>query len=84
MLKAFNAECNKYIENTNVNAPYKAINNIYKSAMEINKIGESVRLTINPVYLDNKIKLVDLVAEYKTRKKLEAEIIKEQVKAEKN
>lgn len=83
MLKAFNAECNKYIENTNVNAPYKAINNIYKSAMEINKIGESVRLTINPVYLDNKIKLVDLVAEYKTRKKLEAEIIKEQVKAEK-
>lgn len=83
MLKAFNAECNKYIENTNVNAPYKAINNIYKSAMEINKIGESVRLTINPVYLDNKVKLVDLVAEYKTRKKLEAEIIKEQVKAEK-
>lgn len=81
-LRAFNSECEAAIANVrwnNVNAMHKRIDT---AAEQIDKANASMNITINPAYLDLKLKELRLTHEYREKQKTEKEERAELARAE--
>jgi hypothetical protein len=72
-LRAFNGECESLIAKVKWNNVNQMKERIKKSFETINKIGESQTVTIQPEYLDLKLKELTLEYEYQLKKQKEKE-----------
>lgn len=72
-LRAFNGECESLIAKVKWNNVNQIRERIKKSFETINKIGESQKVTIEPEYLDLKLKELTLEYEYQLKKQKEKE-----------
>jgi len=72
-LRAFNGECESLISKVKWNNVNQMRERIKKSFETINKIGESQTVSIQPGYLDLKIKELNLEYEYQLKKQKEKE-----------
>jgi hypothetical protein len=72
-LRAFNGECESLIAKVKWNNVNQMKERIKKSFETINKIGESQKVTIEPEYLDLKLKELTLEYEYQLKKQKEKE-----------
>ena len=76
MLRAFNGECDAIIMKANFNNIEQLEKRIRKSAEEITKIGQRMRISIRPSYVDLKVEELHVAYEYELFKEQEKERIR--------
>ena len=73
LLRAFNTECDELVNKVKYTNFDLSLNRIYKSAEAISKLGSVMNISINPAYLDLKVKELRLAFEYQQKKHEEKE-----------
>lgn len=73
LLRAFNTECDELVNKVKYTNFDISLNRIYKSAEAISKLGSVMNISINPAYLDLKVKELRLAFEYQQKKHEEKE-----------
>ncbi|MCA5011926.1 MULTISPECIES: DUF4041 domain-containing protein [unclassified Enterococcus] len=78
ILRSFNNECEASINKIKYNNLTNAEKRIYKSFEQLNKLNQSVRVSLSDQYLDLKIQELHLAYEYEQKKQEEKEELREQ------
>lgn len=73
LLRAFNNECDELVSKVKYTNFDASLNKIYKSAETISKLGITMSISINKLYVDLKVKELRLAFEYQQKKQEEKE-----------